>query len=1121
MNPPIFVSATSSDLGDARDLVVSVLGGMGYQSRVQPTFPFVGGDLRAELRRLIDECGMVIQLVGFRCGQVPTTDDPTFGRVSHTQYEALYAEQQGKRVLYITLPDTFPFTPYEPESEDKIALQRNYRDSLRARGDQRGTPANPDALRALILQLRDDLAEQIKLAAQRHAELRQDLREGFGDLKAVIAALQSDLAASGRKTTDLSQEELERELARRVPNLTAEDLHRLIGYALFKADISRIIKNAPTELIGRETETKLLSDAWDQAVRGEKNRPHVLTFVALGGEGKTSLVAKWAAELAHQEWPGCDAVLAWSFYHQGTDEKTADSSDLFLKEALTVFGDPAMAGSAQHASDKGRRLAQLVGERRALLILDGLEPLQYAPTSPMRGELKDQGLAALLKGLATNNLGLCVVTTRYSIPDLRTYWQTTAPETKLPRLSLAAGVELLRSLGVKGSLRPSDGLERILADGTRRHLNEFETLVEDVQGHALTLNLLGSYLHDAHAGDIRQRDLVKLEEADTEEQGGHAFRVMDAYVWWFESEGDKGKRALALLRLLGLFDRPATADCLASLLKAPAIPDLTEPLVGMTEAQRNIAFTRLESAKLLTVNRDAAPLHLFSFTFPTSLDAHPLLREYFARLLRTQHPEAWREGHGRLYEHLCATTKEGNQPTLEALQPLFQAVVHGCHARLQQEACDKVYFARIERGNEHFASNKLGAWGSELGALACFFESLWSDVSLSLTAVDQAWVLGQSAFRLQALGRLTEALEPMRVTVELFKKQGHWKQAAQGACNLSELELTLGEVTGAVRDAELSVTYADRGGDAFDSMDHRTVHANALNHAGRLADAEVRFRKAEAMQVEREPANPLMYSLSGFRYCDMFLTEAERAAWQSSPHAPREKSRLSHGVDVAKIVAPTTDVDFQSGLPHVEREGYIQACRAVEQRAAKTINVAERNNWLLDIALEHLTLGRAAFYAAILGRAELPLGQNLTDAPQYVPTDQEFATPRRELDAAVDGLRRAGSQDHIPRGLLTRAWLRFVDGRRTGSESAQSDLDEAWEIAERGSMKLFLADVHLYRARLFGRRKGEGGGGNEEAEYPWESPQADLAAAEKLINDCGYHRRDEELAGAKAALLSP
>ena len=36
---------------------------------------------------------------------------------------------------------------------------------------------------------------------------------------------------------------------------------------------------------------------------------------------------------------------------------------------------------------------------------------------------------------------------------------------------------------------------------------------------------------------------------------------------------------------------------------------------------------------------------------------------------------------------------------------------------------------------------------------------------------------------------------------------------------------------------------------------------------------------------------------------------------------------------------------------------------------------------------------------------------------------------------------------------------------------------------------------------------------------PRKSPRDDPVAAEKLINDCGYHRRDEELADAKRAIL--
>ena len=115
------------------------------------------------------------------------------------------------------------------------------------------------------------------------------------------------------------------------------ETHRATRADLIAVDISRILKYAPAELIGRETETKLLNEAWEKVRKREKNRPRVLTFVALGGEGKTPLVARWAAELAALDWPGCHAAFAWSFDRQGTRESAsggAASSDLFLKEAI-------------------------------------------------------------------------------------------------------------------------------------------------------------------------------------------------------------------------------------------------------------------------------------------------------------------------------------------------------------------------------------------------------------------------------------------------------------------------------------------------------------------------------------------------------------------------------------------------------------------------------------------------------------------------------------------------------------------------------------------------------------------------------------------------------------------
>ena len=67
-------------------------------------------------------------------------------------------------------------------------------------------------------------------------------------------------------------------------------------------------------------------------------------------------------------------------------------------------------------------------------------------------------------------------------------------------------------------------------------------------------------MRDAHGGDIRKRDLVNLAEANEEELGGHAFRVMDAYVMHFQRTDENGHRALAVLRCLALFDGPVTNE---------------------------------------------------------------------------------------------------------------------------------------------------------------------------------------------------------------------------------------------------------------------------------------------------------------------------------------------------------------------------------------------------------------------------------------------------------------------------------------------------------------------------------------------------------------------------------
>jgi hypothetical protein len=152
-----------------------------------------------------------------------------------------------------------------------------------------------------------------------------------------------------------------------------------------------------------------------------------------------------------------------------------------------------------------------------------------------------------------------------------------------------------------------------------------------------------------------------------------------------------------------------------------------------------------------------------------TLDAHPLVRVYFQEELEQERPEAWRAGNLRLYEHLQGEAPD--QPaTLEAMEPLYAAVVHGCRAGRQQEALREVYSRRIQRGKESYSTKKLGAMGSELTALSGFFDRSWDRPSARLTAADQAYVLN-------AVGYI-RAVRLYRRAVRLVVRASRWRVRA-------------------------------------------------------------------------------------------------------------------------------------------------------------------------------------------------------------------------------------------------------------------------------------------------------------------------------------------------------
>jgi hypothetical protein len=789
-------------------------------------------------------------------------------------------------------------------------------------------------------------------------------------------------------------------------------------------------------LVGRDAELARLDAAWaDPAV-------NIISLVAEGGAGKSALVNEWLGRLRADNYRGAEVVLGWSFYSQGTKER-ATSADGFLDWVLNQLG---LAVAATSATEKADAIAAALIRRRMLLVLDGVEPLQHGP-GPQLGRLKDQGLRALLRHFAAAPPaaahGVVVLTSRLAVEELARQRNGAAPVVDVELLSDVAGAALLRDSHVWGTDR------------------ELQQASRDFGGHPLALQLLASLLDETRNGDVRRRDQVRAFLADPENpRHDHARRVLESY----ETEWLAGQpELLAIMQLVGLFDRPASADCLAALRAAPAIAGLTDQLVAIDHTAWQRAVTRLRGLRLLLrLNPNA----------PEALDAHPLVREWFGERLRQANKAAWREAHARLYEHLRDTTREGEEPTLIDLAPLYQAIAHGCRAGRHQDALDQVYVHRICRGDEFYASSKLGGVGvtSNLAAISCFFDPPYEALAGGLIDKRQP-VMNEAAIYLRAQGRLTDALPVQRALLLADEQANNWLGASIAARNLSESELAVGDISGAARHAATAVEYAKRASNEMWGVLALSSYGTALHMAGRRAEAFELFAGAEHRQRQLQPDYPLLHSVSGHQYCDLLLAKDD---WMT-----------------------------------------------VRDRATQTHEWARLYGGLFAIAVDELSLGRAQLGLSLASESGARDGE----------AAREFSsTAYASLGRAADGVRLSERLDYLPNCLLARAALHRALGDWDGAEC---DLDEVEEIAKPGLMRLYLCDLSLERTRLalaqceaFAPLNGlvYDSPPTPEPPSPAEHDRLLAEVAEQLriaadyIETCGYHRRDEELAELQAVL---
>lgn len=794
------------------------------------------------------------------------------------------------------------------------------------------------------------------------------------------------------------------------PQRTAELILERLGLnqVVISKPVTKIFSDRlPTvkgEFFGREAELKLLDEAW------AGNGTRIIQFIAPGGTGKTKLLRHW---LDHTD--NIDALIAWSFYSQGSSEDKQVSASPFFSHAFEKLGSIRTQFASEE--DKGDHLADLLRQQRCVLVLDGLEPLQHAGKG-MRGELKDRAIRQLLRSLAGQNNGLCIITTRIAVHELSDRAHVIARDLK--NLAPDDGVQLLQSLGVKGSRK------------------ELEKAVTEYGCHALALSLLGNVLRLRHKGDVLKRDTLRdLVKADGNRESRHAFKVMQAYEEWFAGEPE-----LALLYLLGLFDHPIGQDVL-KVLWDKQIPNLT---AGISEDDWLETITTLrEEHHLLSQHKknDGA--------LDNQLDCHPLIREYFGKQLREKQPDAWRQAHTLLYGYYKVIPEKEFPDTLEEMQPLFSAVVHGCAAGLHQQVIDEVYWLKIKRKGDYYLTKKLSAFSDDLAVVAHFFVTPWSKVVENLDDIFRFGVLGWAGYNLHALARLHESLELAYLAYDLAFENQKWDGCAKSAITISEQLLALGNLEEAFIFSQRSIDLANQCNNPpieklFLQSSAHAQHARVLHLRGETSLALDFFNRAMQFQKRQSKKHPKLCSQPGFFYCNLLLAQGKvLRALRLAKYAYKISRRADGGVGMGMS--------------------------------------------MLDIALDQLTHGRCFL-----------LQNNFADTALW-------------LDEAIQSFYKSMRQDDLSLGLLARAAL-YRDTRNSNCDfvRARQDLQEVYDIAEPSGMRLHLTDYHLEMARLLiAERENPSRFPLEKGEPEGISLQEHVAKAAKLIEETGYKRRLPEL----------
>jgi len=480
-----------------------------------------------------------------------------------------------------------------------------------------------------------------------------------------------------------------------------------------------IIPKPSVALVGRNRELVQIQEAFNDF------NINVMSIIAGSGVGKSALIWQWLQQIRHN-YKG--TIFGWSFHGQSSHQ-AINSLSQFLKKALPFFGFQGKQPNDDF--EKVIILGNYLRKKQSILVLDSLESLQY-PAHILSGELICMIIKELLDCVQYFNgkENLVLISSQQPMVELNSW--SNHQKLDLQTLTITDGVKLLKNLGCN---------------------NDLEMLQKtsyDMGGHALALVLVGQLLKEGFASKI-EKQFPRNEESN------HVLQVLQYYdeIYWQNNTFlQRVYRNLfgmmpeqVLLQLLSLFDKPMNE------LEKQVLFDkakLAKPLLKLTEKELQNVEKNLKKIGLLLQYENK------------KWDTYPSIRSYFRNTLLQTQPKLYRQANLVLFEYYQSLPNKHQPDTLEELEPLYQAVIHGCLAGEYKKVLKDVYYERILRGNKGYSSSELGAYIHDLNALAAFFPNGW-DKPILTTSKFKTWLVKQINLK---------KIEPVNVARCFFSKRG-------------------------------------------------------------------------------------------------------------------------------------------------------------------------------------------------------------------------------------------------------------------------------------------------------------------------------------------------------------